>query len=296
SRGACAYTIPHDQIKPSYAYGLLEEQRLTFCVLAPSMIRFLRPYFDEINLPYLRYNILTAEASPFALIKDWANCVPNAEIYDFYGPTEATIYCTYYKFNRNGANKQLNGMLSIGKPLDGLVTIITDEEKNILPINVNGELCISGDQVTPGYWNNPEKNKSSFFVKKMVGKTQRFYRTGDLCYIDNNGDIMYSGRLDFQVKIQGFRVELGEIEYHAREYTRGQNAIALVFENSSDNCEITLFVEGRLTDPMDLLNHLKSKMPYYMIPSKIVVREQFPLNSNGKVDRNLLRLSITKDI
>jgi D-alanine--poly(phosphoribitol) ligase subunit 1 len=262
SKGACTYTIPHDQIKPSYAYGLLEEQRLTFGAMAPSMVRFLRPYFDEIELPDLKYNILTAEASPLGLVEEWSNCIPNAEIYDFYGPTEATIYCTFFKYSRGSVNKQLNGMLSIGKPLNGVMAIITDEENNILQGNHKGELCISGEQITPGYWNNPEKNSISFFIKELTGARCRFYKTGDLCYIDNDGDIMYSGRMDFQVKIQGFRIELGEIEYHAREYLKGKNVVAVAFENSSGNNEIALFIEGRLIGGTSLSEHLKLKILY----------------------------------
>ncbi len=185
-------------------------------------------------------------------------------------------------------------MLSIGKPLNGVKTIITDEEKNILPANHKGELCISGEQITPGYWNNPEKNTISFFIKEHQGSSCRFYRTGDLCYIDEDGDIMYSGRMDFQVKIQGFRIELGEIEYHAREYIKGRNVVAVAFENSLGNNEIALFIEGGLTGETNLSEHLKSKIPYYMVPSRIIETEQFPLNSNGKVDRNLLKKLITQ--
>jgi D-alanine--poly(phosphoribitol) ligase subunit 1 len=292
SKGSCTYTIPHDQIKPSYAYGLLEEQKLTFGAMAPSMVRFLKPYFDEIDLPYLRYNILTAEASPLALVEEWSKCIPNAEIYDFYGPTEATIYCTYYKLSRNDANKQLNGMLSIGKPLNSVIAIIADDRRNILLQLQKGELCIAGEQITPGYWNNQEKNITSFFEKEIDGKFLRFYKTGDLCYMDNDGDIMYSGRMDYQVKIQGYRIELGEIEHHAREQLKGRNVVAVPFENISGNTEIALFVEGRSTEISNLLEHLKLKMPHYMIPSKILEREEFPLNANGKTDRNILKRSI----
>lgn len=292
SRGACTYTIPHDQIKPSYAYGLLEDQKLTFGAMAPSMVRFLKPYFDEVDLPDLRYNILTAEASPLGLIEEWAKCIPNAEIYDFYGPTEATIYCTYYKFERNKKNKQLNGMVSIGKPLDGVIAIITDDNRNELGIMQKGELCIAGKQITPGYWNNKEKNQTSFFEKEINGKLLRFYKTGDLCYFDDEGDIMYSGRMDYQVKIQGYRIELGEIEHHAREYLKGRNVVAVPFENASGNTEIALFIEGKSLDIPGLQGFLKSKMPYYMIPAIILERAEFPLNTNGKTDRIQLKKSI----
>lgn len=292
SRGACIYTIPHDQIKPSYAFGLLEEEKLTFGAMAPSMIRFLRPYFDEIDLPDLRYNILTAEASPLGLVDEWSSCVPNAEIFDFYGPTEATIYCTYYKYRRNISNKQLNGMISIGRPMKNIIAIITDDDRNILPANAKGELCIAGDQITKGYWNNPEKNATSFFEKKINNKLHRFYKTGDLCYFDEEGDIMYSGRLDFQIKIQGFRVELGEIEHQAREYLKGRNIVAVAIENGSGSIGIALFIEGNDDNTNSLSDYLKSKLPHYMIPARIIEKDVFPLNANGKVDRNMLKNSI----
>jgi D-alanine--poly(phosphoribitol) ligase subunit 1 len=287
--GACTYTIPHDQIKYSYIYGLFDDHKLTFGAMAPSMIRYLRPYFDEIEVPSMRYCLLVAEASTIELINEWSGCIPNAEIFDFYGPTEATIYCTYYKYDKNGDNKNLNGLLSIGKPMNGLVAIIIDEEKKILGANEKGELCISGGQLTDGYWNNPEKNKQSFFETEYNGTQTRFYRTGDLCYLDNDGDIMYSGRIDFQVKIQGYRIELGEIEHHAREFAKGRNAVAVSFENNSGNTEIALFMEGESTNISVLVDYLKSKIPNYMIPTKIISQEEFPLNSNGKIDRNALK-------
>jgi D-alanine--poly(phosphoribitol) ligase subunit 1 len=289
TKGACTYTIPHDQIKYCYVYQLLEEYKLTFGAMAPSMLRYLRPYFAELNIPSMKVCILTAEASPVDLIKELLNCIPNAIIYNFYGPTEATIYCTYHKFNREGSNKQINGMLSIGKVMNGLIPIIIDEDKNILSVNQKGELCISGDQLTPGYWKNPEKNKESFFYSNIDGIPQRFYKTGDSCYFDDDMDIMLYGRLDYQVKIQGYRIELGEIEYHSREFLHGNNAVAIAFENKTGNTEIALFIESESTDTNALLVYLKSKMPYYMIPTKFLLNKKFPLNSNGKIDRNILK-------
>ncbi len=293
TKGACTYTIPHDQIKYSYASELLEDQKLTFSVMAPSMVRFLKPYFDEIYLPDLRYSILTAEASSVKLVEEWSACIPKAEIYDFYGPTEATIYCTYSRFYQNNSNKQINGILSIGKPLNGITAILIDEKGKILPPNHKGELCIAGKQVTPGYWNNPIKNKESFFETRLDGTLKRFYKTGDLCYIDSDGDILYSGRLDHQVKIQGYRIELSEIEHFARLSLNGKNAVAIVFENSTENNEIALFIEDELNDSTRLLKALQQKLPQYMIPSKIFFLKELPLNTNGKVDRNALKKRIT---
>jgi amino acid adenylation domain-containing protein len=292
TRGACTYTIPHNQIKYSYVYGLLEDHKLTFGAMAPSMIRYLRPYFSEINAPDMRYCILTAEASPVDLVTEWSACIPNAEIYDFYGPTEATIYCTYYRFSRNGFNKHFNGMLSVGKPMIGINAIITDDDYHLLGPGEKGQLCISGRQLTPGYWKNQEKTAQAFFELNINNRSERFYKTGDLCIMDEWGDILYGGRLDYQVKIQGYRIELGEIEYHARQFLQGGNAVASTYENKSGVTEIVLFVEDKETDPEIISSYLKSTLPYYMVPSKFVFRETFPLNNNGKIDRIKLKESI----
>ncbi len=293
TRGACIYTIPHNQIKYSYVYGLLEDHQLTFGAMPPSMIRYLRPYFHEMSFPSMRCNILTAEASPVDLIVEWSNCIPNSDIFNFYGPTEATIYCTYHKFNREGSNKQLNGMLSIGKAMHGLDAIIIDNKRKILATNQKGELCISGDQLTPGYWKNLVKNKESFFEIEFHGALTRFYKTGDSCYFDADGDIMLAGRLDYQVKIQGYRIELGEVEYHVRKFLNGQNAIAIAFANKMGNTEIALFIEGVFTEEKKLTEYLSSKMPFYMVPTKIMTEDSFILNTSGKVDRIILKNRLT---
>lgn len=289
TRGACCYTIPHDQIKYSYVYGLLEDHKLTFGAMAPSMVRYLRPYFDEINVPDMLCNILTAEASAVDLVNEWTKCIPNAEIYNFYGPTEATIYCTYYKYTHKDKVKQYNGMLSIGKPMPGTNTVIVNEGLKVLDKNQKGELCLSGDQLTTGYWNNHEKNKESFFELDYNGKLTRFYRTGDFCFYDDDGDIMLVGRLDHQVKIQGYRVELGEIEYYARAFLNGRNTIACAFNNSHGITELALFIEGSLPDEKDLIAFLSDRLPNYMIPSRILTESSFPLTTSGKVDRVSLK-------
>jgi amino acid adenylation domain-containing protein len=289
TKGACVYTIPHDKIKFSYAYSLLEDKQITLGAMAPSMIRYLQPYFDEINLPGMRYNFLVAEASPVDLIGKWSKCIPNAEIINFYGPTEITVYCTYHRFYPNSNYKQYNGIMSIGKAMSGLNVIIIDNELKIAERKQKGELCVSGIQVTDGYLNNPELNKKVFFTDKQGRK---FYRTGDFCFRDSDDDIMFCGRMDSQVKIQGFRVELGEIEYHARGSLQSQNAAAVAFENRSGNTEIALFVEGEECDKQSLLNQLKLKMPHYMLPSKIICLSKFPLNQNSKTDRIALKKMI----
>ena len=292
TKGACCYTVPYGQIKYIYASSLIEDHQLTFGAMAPSMLRYLKPYFDEIDATSLKACILTAEACPLNLMEDWYNCATNTEIYDFYGPTECTIYCTYYKLTKGGGNKSLNGIISIGKPLANCVGLILDEQGNELPAGEKGELCIAGDQVTKGYWKNDEKNASSFFYKEVNGVKMRFYHTGDLCYKDADGDIMYSGRLDHQAKIQGFRVEMGEIEYHAREFLGGKNVVCLAFDNKESLTEIAMFIEAEEFNPDEMIAYMRTKMPSYMIPTRLFYVSFFPLNSNDKVDKVKLKAMI----
>ena len=292
TKGACCYTVPYGKIKYIYASSLIEDEKITFGSMAPSMLRYLKPYFGEFDASSLKTCILTAEACPIALMEDWYQCATNTEIYDFYGPTECTIYCTFYKLTKGVKNKELNGIISIGKPLANCIGLILDEAGNELPTGAKGELCIAGDQVTKGYWKNQEKNDSSFFLKNVNGVQMRFYHTGDLCYKDEDGDIMYSGRLDHQAKIQGFRVEMGEIEYHAREYLGGTNVVCLAFDNKDGLTEIAMFIESTEFDSSKMMAYMKTKMPGYMIPTRLYCVPVFPLNANDKVDKNILKSMI----
>ena len=290
TRGACVYTVPYGQVKYLYVASLIHEQHITFGAMAPSMLTYLRPYFSELDATSLKACILTAEACPIDLMEDWGKCAKNAELYDFYGPTESTIYCTYYKYNKEGVNATSNGIVSIGKPLANVDWIIVDDDGNLLPEMKKGELCVAGPQLSPGYWNNEEKNKTSYFLKNKNGIETRYYHTGDLCYLDVSGNIMYVERIDQQAKIQGFRVELSEIEYHAREFFQNKvRVVAMVFNNSQGLSEIALFVESTTIDTTELLSFLRDKMPAYMIPSRILFESVFPINNSDKIDKNKLR-------
>ena len=286
-KGSCVYTVPHDQIRFSYIAQVLDEHSITVALMVPSTIRYLKPYFDEIMLPSLRYNLFCGEALPIDLINEWSQCIPNAFIDNVYGPTEDTIFCSYYRFQRNGSNKSFNGILSIGKTMTSGQMIIVNDENMEIADDIHGELCLSGTQLTPGYWNNPEKNSEMFFTDKL---NRRFYKTGDICFMDHGGDIFYVGRLDSQAQIQGFRVELGEIEYYTQEFLEGVNAVALAFVNRIGNNEIGLCIEKPAFDIEPLISHLNSKLPSYMIPTQYQFEQLFPLNLNGKTDRNRLKL------
>jgi D-alanine--poly(phosphoribitol) ligase subunit 1 len=289
-KGACIYTIPKDAIKYSYIYELMEDQKLTVALMVPSILQYLRPYFTEIKLPDMKYSLFCGEALSLDITEQWAQCVPNAQILNVYGPTEDTIFCTHFTYNKPAKNKSYNGLVSIGKAMEGTMTIIIDENDQVVPINNPGQLCLGGIQLTPGYWNNPEKNNEVFFVTNYNGKQERFYKTGDLCKLDDEGDILYIGRLDYQIKVQGFRVELSEIEFHVKSFLEKNNVVAIACADAMGNTEIGLVIESKEFDITPLNNYLKVKLPLYMHPRKIIFKDILPLNKNGKTDRNKLGL------
>lgn len=288
-KGACVYTIPKDKIKFNYIAELLEEHHLTVALMVPSIIHYLRPYFEEIDCASMKYSLFCGEALPLDVTKEWANCIPNAKIMNVYGPTEDTIFCTHYTYNRAKDNKNSNGLLSIGQAMLETYTIIVNENNGIVKPGEKGQLCLGGVQLTPGYWKNEEKNKESFFYIDYNGLTTRFYKTGDLCLADADGDIMYLGRIDSQIKVQGFRVELSEIEFFAKEYLKKTNAVAIAFTNKINNTEIGMVIEAGEFDTKELISYMKTKMPGYMIPTQWRFVNSFPLNTNGKIDRKPLK-------
>lgn len=294
TRSSCVYTVPFGQMKFLSIAGIIEERKITFGALPPSVLRYLQPYFGEVDFSSLRQCILTAEACPMDLVKDWLKYATNTKIYDFYGPTEATVYSTYYRIKGDGNDKTYNGIVSIGRALDNVVSMVVDEVGRIVSDGTKGELCLSGPQVSPGYWNDEEKNQHAFSLIEYQGETIQIYHTGDLCYRDEEGDYMYSGRIDNQAKIQGFRVELSEIEFHARTFLKGISVVCVAYQNEKKLDEIAMFIESPEFETKDLVDYLRSKMPQYMIPGKYFFTRSFPINANGKTDRNVIKSMLNK--
>ncbi|MBN2276066.1 MAG: AMP-binding protein [Bacteroidales bacterium] len=287
--GACICTVPHDQIKYLAVYKVLEKHQPTVAVMVPSVIAFLRPYIKNIHLPGVRYTIFTGEAVPLSLVEEWSGCCPDSVIDDCYGPTEATIFCLSYRWNKEkGLKKSYNDVVSIGKPFNGLLAIVVDENDKPVQPGVKGELLIAGDQVIKGYLNNAEKDSTAFITMTVKDSERRFYWTGDLVFTDDEGDFMYCGRLDNQVQVHGFRVELGEIEFQAGKVAPETNCIAVARTNTSGNTEIYMFVEKNEDKIQMITEHLQSALPYYMQPLKLISVDAIPLNDNGKTDRNKL--------
>lgn len=280
--GACIYTIPEGEVKFNYALDLIEEHHLTVLFLVPSVITYLQIYFDDINEPATRLCSFCGEALSLGITNRWQKCIPNARIINFYGPTEDTVFCSYYDVNEQN-QKNLNDVISVGKAMKNGEMMIMNENGFIAKPGERGELCLYGPQLSPGYWAAPQRNKEAFFIHE--GK--RFYRTGDLCFMDEDGDVMYVGRMDFQAKIQGFRVELSEIEYYSSMYLgQDYHSLCVAFTNKMGNTEIGLAIEGDGFDSKPVIEFIKSKLPPYEVPAKVLFFDRFPLNNNGKLDRS----------
>ncbi len=286
-RGACVYTVAPGKIKWQEVYRLMEDYELTEAQLVPSVIHYLKPYFDEICAPSMRYALFAGEGLPADDVAGWQRCLPNAEVWNVYGPTENTVYSTGYLIPHHSPMEQHNGIVGIGTAMQGVETMVVDHRNRPVEAGTRGELCLAGPQLTPGYWANEAKNRESFFTQGG----QRWYHTGDICEQVADGNLLYLGRMDSQVQIQGYRVELSEIEHVARGFYGEQvAAVALAEGNGSDNTTIGLAVETRThEDDRPLLEHLRQFLPQYMLPTSIYHIKPFPQNASNKIDRRKIR-------
>jgi amino acid adenylation domain-containing protein len=282
SVGASFYPIPKKRVAYLEVTETLEAAEITVALMVPSVVNYLKPYFGELNLPKMRYSLFCGEALYHEILCGWSECVPYAKIENLYGPTEATIFCLRYEWQRGELpHPEGKGIVPIGRPMEGMDAFKLNENS----LNKEGELCLSGEQVTFGYWNNPSKTAEAFGTTED-GK--QFYRTGDLCRLDEASNFLYLGRIDNQVKIDGRRIELEEIEFHAREFCGDNQVVAAVNRSNSGAHYILLFIEAEKDLKKGLEEHLRKHLPDYMIPKQTLTVNRFPLNSNGKIDRKAL--------
>ncbi len=207
------------------------------------------------------------------------------KIIHVYGPTESTVYATYYFIN--DIDEKL-GTVPIGSPLANTQIYVLDKNNMTMPVGVPGELCISGDGLASGYLNRTELTAEKFVQNPFV-QGQVMYKTGDLVRWLTDGNIEFIGRIDHQVKIRGFRIELGEIESQLLNYKDIKEAIVIAREDNTGNHYITAYISAASEiNILDLKKNLLIKLPEYMIPAYFIQLEKLPLTLNGKVDRKAL--------
>ena len=241
SLGASCHIVPEGGTGFLGVAKTLEKRRISVALMVPSVLSFLERYFDEIRLPDMRYSLFCGEALPVRVARAWRACVPGARVINAYGPTEATIFCSTYEMTEVAdAPEDYQGVVSIGKPMPGTKFAILDD--NLAPVSPGekGELVILGGQVTDQYWHNPEKTAAAFV--SMADGTPG-YRTGDIAFSEG-GKYFYCGRADHQFKVDGYRVEAGEIEHHARAFAGVQDAALVDRVSANGKTMLYLFVQG----------------------------------------------------
>jgi len=288
-RGACVCCPPQKALmKPD---RFVQDSELTVWFSVPSTAIFMKKLgaLKPERYPTLRWSLFCGEPLPAEIAESWAEAAPNSILENLYGPTEVTIACTSYRWNQKTSQRDSKyGWVPIGSPLPGLCFLVVDEKLREVPPGKQGELLMTGPQVTLGYWQDEERTNEAFV---RIADDRIYYRTGDRVLTPMNGEpLRYLGRSDQQVKVQGHRVELGEIEAAVRDVC-GENLVAaLGWPVTSVGVRgVVVFIGNENVDVIALKRKLESQLPNYMVPQQILLLNQFPLNPNGKVDRKALR-------
>lgn len=270
----------------------LTRSNINYWVSTPALAEICTKFddFNEDKINKLTKFIFAGEVLTKKLVKDLMNKFPNVKIVNGYGPTEATVLISAVEIESEMIESEKG--IPIGYPISNCELDIIDEHGNKLKPGEKGELIVIGNSVSEGYLKNPEMTKKMFF-KTLENK--QGYRTGDLAYYEN-GMIYYCGRKDFQIKLNGFRIEIEDIENNLRKVKNIKNTVVFpVFNNEHKISHLTAFVVlneenglSNLKNSTLIKNELKKLIPVYMIPRNIKILNDFPLNTNGKIDRKKL--------
>lgn len=266
---------------PEYAQ-FLHEERIQITKSTPQLFRLLVDWLslNKTGL-FLENVVLGGDTIDYDAVRHWLDLYPESKIHDEYGPTETTVGSFHYEIDRDTLLPDVQGSL-IGKPSASSKIYILDENMDLCAPGIVGELYIGGPAVCRGYLNRPDLNQD-LFCSWLDHNYQpiRIYKTGDYARLRLDGQVEYLGRKDRQVKVRGNRVELGEVEQVIKQTLPGCACHALV---SDSNDQLIAYIVYENTSALESLKvNLKKILPDHMIPNKIVLLDQFPLNSNGKI-------------
>lgn len=268
---------------------LVNEKQLTVWFSVPSVAMFASKLglLQSGAFPTLRWSLFCGEALSSRLASEWQRAAKNSILENLYGPTEATIAITGYRWDSTTSPTECRrGLVPIGWPFDEQQVCVVNDDLVPVPQGESGELCLSGSQVTRGYLNDPERTARSFVRLKHPGE-QVWYRTGDLVLQDERACVSYIGRRDFQVKINGYRADLLEIDLVLREAARTELAVAIPWPLSEGLASgiVGVLSGADPTHDKQIIAACETKLPRYMVPNRIYHFPQIPLNVNGKIDR-----------
>jgi acyl-coenzyme A synthetase/AMP-(fatty) acid ligase/acyl carrier protein len=265
---------------PGRLKAMVAAQGVTMIQATPSTWRMLLDHDDGRSLPASCRVLCGGEA----LAPDLARrlVAQAGEVWNLYGPTETTVWSARHRLDAQDDRPVLGG------PIGNTTLHILDNDLNLAPIGVAGELYIGGDGLARGYWQRGALTAERFIPDPFGPSGARLYRTGDVARWRSDGVIEYIGRSDHQVKIRGFRIELGEIEARLMAQALVRSAVVVARETGAGR-QLVGYVSGEPSlDGSALKTALSSVLPDYMVPARIVVLERLPLTPNGKIDRKAL--------
>ncbi|HEU5377792.1 MAG TPA: amino acid adenylation domain-containing protein, partial [Ktedonobacteraceae bacterium] len=279
--GGCLHLLPPELAGSGEGLAhFIDERRIALLVITPSMLEVI-PYAEY---PALQTIILGGESCPVELANRW---LQRYRVFNAYAPTETTIYMTQKELR-----EPVQHALSLGRPIGHMSIYVLDPYMQPVPIGTRGELYIGGVGVTRGYHDLPALTAERFVPDPFSREPgRRLYRTGDLaCYLPD-GNLRFLGRDDDQIKIRGLRVELGEIEATLAQHPRVQQAIVLLEgQNAREKRLAACYVPVEGTDPAhELRPFLAQSLPSALIPGRFIAFTAFPLNPNGKIDRQTIQ-------
>ncbi|ACB75251.1 non-ribosomal peptide synthetase [Opitutus terrae] len=291
--GGRLVVVPFETSRSPEAFlELLRQEKVTVLNQTPSAFRGLMAA-DESARPAplsLRYVIFGGEALEPASLAPWweRHGDEQPQLVNMYGITETTVHVTYRPLRRaDGANGSV-----IGRPIPDLRLYVLDAFQQPVPIGVVGEIYVGGAGVARGYLNRPELTAERFVPDRLDGRPgATLYRSGDLARWRADGELEYLGRADHQVKIRGFRIELGEIEAALASHPAVRSALVLLREERGGDRRLAGYVvlrETNATNVTELREHVRTRVPEYMVPAGLAILEKFPLTPNGKIDRAAL--------
>jgi amino acid adenylation domain-containing protein len=279
-------------LDPLHFRDLLLRERATLLYMSVGLFnQYADPLADV--FPRLRYLMVGGDALEPGTIRRTLHNNPPQHLLNVYGPTECTTYATTYLIETVPDDAC---SLPIGRPISNTQIYILDGNREPVPIGVTGELYIGGAGVARGYLNRPQLTAERFVLNPFVADPDaRMYKTGDLGRWRADGVIEHLGRNDYQIKLRGFRIELGEIETHLRQHEAVKEAVVLARTDGPGEKRLAAYVtlnRDATTSPATcreaLRAHLRNKLPEYMVPSALVILDELPLTSNGKIDRRAL--------
>ncbi|HVI48065.1 MAG TPA: amino acid adenylation domain-containing protein [Chitinophaga sp.] len=290
--GASAYFLePEGEKDPQVIMETIGQQHITVLHFVPSMLNvsldYLQANTGKWNLSSLRRVFASGEALQVRQVSAFHELLYNVygtTLHNLYGPTEAAVDVSWFDCTPGA----ITDTVPIGKPIDNIRLYILDDQQQLQPEGVAGELYISGVGVGIGYLNRPDLTKEKFLPDPFF-KGERMYRTGDLARWLPDGNIEYIGRTDHQVKIRGFRIELGEIEQQLLRHAWVKEAVVLTKENKHREKYLCAYLTT--TQPVAgevLREHLLLELPEYMVPAYFIQLDKMPLSPNGKADRKAL--------